>query len=69
MPDCEKAFCPSCGKIDIKEDVCDSCGFSLGTILHCPQKQTNGNCSKTKTPCSIEDMSWEVCEFMRTEEK
>lgn len=41
MPDCEKAFCPSCGKIDIKEDVCDSCGFSLGTILHCPQKQAN----------------------------
>lgn len=68
MSEDTKAFCPSCGENSIEEDVCSSCKFSLGTILHCPQKQVNGHCSKTKSLCNIKDMSWEVCEIFRGEE-
>jgi len=69
MSEDTRAFCPSCGEIDIKEDTCGSCGFSLGTILTCPQKQVNGTCSKTKITCGVEDMSWEVCPTFRGEEE
>ena len=56
-----EAFCPSCGDNSIEEDVCSSCGFSLGTILTCPYQNNNNTCQKTRANCNIKNMDWEVC--------
>lgn len=56
------AFCPSCGKDDMPEDVCKSCGFKLDTVLKCPNKSINGFCNKIKSNCPVLGMNWEICE-------
>jgi len=64
-----QSFCPNCGETTLGEDTCDSCGFSLGSVLKCPHKEANAICGKTRTGCSISNMDWEICEVFRGSEE
>jgi len=62
----ESNKCFNCGNYRAEdEDVCQSCGFDLASVIKCPYKEDNNICSLTKTSCISKGMEWEICEILR----
>ena len=52
--------CPNCGK-EIDTDTCD-CGFDINETISCPYLMS-GNCIHTNLECSIQGLSFELCDI------
>ena len=63
----ESNKCPNCpdGYLGEDENVCLSCGFTLGSVLTCPNKSLDSKCRKSGEPCHILDLGWETCSLFR----